>query len=382
MERLQLLFQRYLNNSISEGEYIELLQLLEKETDTDELTPVLLQLWEQNPQYHLSHTRWEGQFRALKEAQLPAKPNITRIYHKVAIAACLILLLGIGGYFFASYYKPEVKNSVSKIISNDVTSPVTNKATLTLANGKTIILENTGIGSLATEGITNANKVNEAKLVYAANATTEVAYNTLQVPRGSKPMQLQLADGSQVWLNTASSITFPNVFIGKERNVSITGEAYFEVAHNAAVPFVVKANDMKVEVLGTHFNINSYNDEACMKTTLLEGKIRINDTKVLYPGQQAQFNRSGNLKIINHVDLDAVLAWKEGNFLFENCDIYEMMRQLQRWYDIDIEYQNPHIYQHYEGVISRNVSMSKVLEMLEKTGNTTFTIKGRKVVIK
>lgn len=387
MERLQILFHKYLNNTISENEYTELWQLLAKGKEADKLTPELQHLWEQKTQYSLSHTRWDRQFKALKEAQQPVKQNIIPIiYRRIAVAACVVFLLGIGTYFFVSYHKTGIKNQASEIVSHDVAPPVNNKASLTLGNGKTIILDSTGIGSLVTEGIANANKISDAKLVYTANPTTNIEYHTLQVPKGSKPMQLQLADGSRVWLNTASSITFPNVFTGNKRNVSITGEAYFEVAHNAAKPFIVKVNDMKVEVLGTHFNINSYSDGDYIKTTLLEGKIKIDNNnssnKFLYPGQQAQLNKAGNLRIINHVDINEVMAWKEGNFLFDNYDIYEVMKQLQRWYDVDVEYQTQNIHQHFEGILSRNVSLSKVLEMLEKSSNIKFTINGKKVIIK
>ncbi|MDR0794172.1 MAG: FecR domain-containing protein, partial [Chitinophagaceae bacterium] len=349
MERLQLLFNKYLDNTISENEYAELWQLLEKVKDTDELTPALQQLWTQKPQHSLSHTRWENQLKVLKEIQQPVR-KVVHLYRKIAVAACFIFLLGVGGYFFLPYHRNGIKNDTPGAVAHDVKPPDANKATLILANGKTVILDSADIGSLTTEGVANAHKVSDAKLVYAANTMANVEYHTLQIPKGSKPMQLQLADGSQVWLNAASSITFPNIFAGNERNVSITGEVYFEVAHNAAKPFVVKVNEMKVEVLGTHFNINSYSDEDYVKTTLLEGKVKIsnnNSNKILLPAQQARMDKTGALKIINHVNIDEVMAWKEGNFLFENYDIYEVMKQLKRWYDIDVEYQTKDIHQHF-----------------------------------
>ncbi|MDR0793521.1 MAG: DUF4974 domain-containing protein [Chitinophagaceae bacterium] len=384
MELLQSLFQKYLDNTISEEEYAEMWHLLSKENEADGLTPQLQQLWEQQPQHSLSPTRWNSQFKALKEIQQPVKGKIVHLYRKVAVAACLAILLGIGSYYFVSYHKNGIKKYASETVLHDITPPITSKATLTLGNGKLIVLDSAGIGSLASEGVANASKVNDAKLMFTAN-TAAVEYHTLQVPKGSKPMQLQLADGSQVWLNTASSITFPNIFTGNERNVTITGEAYFEVAHNAAHPFIVKVNDMQVEVLGTHFNINAYSDESAVKTTLLEGSVKIinnRNNKILLPAQQAQLNKSGTLKIINHVDINEVMAWKEGNFLFENDDIYEVMKQLQRWYDVEVEYQTQNIHQHFEGVISRNVSLSKVLEMLERSSNIKFIINDKKVIIK
>ncbi|HEX3024922.1 MAG TPA: FecR domain-containing protein [Chitinophagaceae bacterium] len=361
-------------------------QLLSVENNTENLSPLLRQLWEEKASYEILQTRWNRQFNAFKLSQQFSKQHkIRRIYNRVAVAAS-IAILSVGSYFFISNHQSSnKKNTTSVIVLHDVKAPTTDKATLTLSNGKIIILDSVNTGSLAQEGAANANKINDSKLLFIGNpATAKVEYQTLQIPRGSKPIQLQLADGSQVWLNSASSITFPNIFIGNQRNVTITGEAYFEVAHNTAQPFIVKVNEMKVEVLGTHFNINSYSDEDEIKTTLLEGRIKINtsaDTKILNPEQQAQLNKAGSLKVIHHVNINEVIAWKEGDFIFENSNIYEIMKQLQRWYDVDVEFNNQNIHQHFTGIISRNVSLMKVLKMLEKSSSIQFSINNKKVII-
>ena len=202
-----------------------------------------------------------------------------------------------------------------------------------------------------------------------------------------------LADGSKVWLNAASSLRFPANFSGKERRVELTGEGYFEVAKNAAMPFKVSIPSLggtggggEVEVLGTHFNINSYNDEASIKTTLLEGSVKVTGlrtqaSRLIKPGQQAQLNTNGQLSINSNPDIEEVMAWKNGKFYFGDAmDIVTIMRQLSRWYNIEVTYEGS-FSAHFGGSISRNVNVSKVFEMLEMTGSLKFDVKGKKVTV-
>ena len=193
-----------------------------------------------------------------------------------------------------------------------------------------------------------------------------------------------LADGSKVWLNAASSLRFPAAFTGKERKVELMGEGYFEVAKNASMPFKVEVNGMEVEVLGTHFNINSYNDEPAIRTTLLEGSVKINKnntTSLLKPGQQAEVNSAGEVRIINDAGIDEAVAWKNGKFQFDRADIYAVMRQIARWYDVDIEYKGAAIRSHFGGTISRNVNLSQVLNMLHLTGEVKCEVNGKKIMV-
>jgi ferric-dicitrate binding protein FerR (iron transport regulator) len=196
---------------------------------------------------------------------------------------------------------------------------------------------------------------------------------------------LELPDGTKVWLNSSSSLTYPVIFKGKERGVELTGEAYFEVAKNAASPFFVKTSSQTIKVLGTHFNINSYQDEKSVKTTLLEGSVEVtgNGTRQitsLKPGQQA-VNSAGNIKIISDADIDEAVAWKNGKFLFRNTDLQTVMRQLSRWYDVEVTYQGVVAAKHYRGRISRNVPVSQVFEIL-KTSGVNFIINGRTIIVK
>jgi ferric-dicitrate binding protein FerR (iron transport regulator) len=280
-------------------------------------------------------------------------------------------------------------------LKNDVL-PGGNKAVLTLGNGATIILDSAHTGALAQQGNTQVVKLNNGQLLYNHTAKngensltidhSPLTYNTLSTPRGGQ-YQLVLPDGSTVWLNAASSIRFPTAFTGNERNVEITGEAYFEVKKNAAMPFTVKMNNgASVQVLGTHFNINAYDDEETIKTTLLEGSVKITKDAalaIIRPGEQATLSHksqtSQNIPV-QKVDVEEVMAWKNGAFQFGGATIETVMRQISRWYDVEVEYKG-NISLHFAGTISRNVNISQVLEMLEKAGGIKTTIKGNKVIV-
>ena len=244
------------------------------------------------------------------------------------------------------------------------------------------MLDSASNGSLATEGNTRIEKLSDGQIVYTGKETGEMEYNTLTVPRGSKIASITLSDGTKVWLNSSSSLTYPVAFAGNERDVKISGEAYFEVAHNAAKPFKVIKGETLITVLGTHFNVNAYEDESSIKVTLLQGAVKVDRgtlTKLLKPGQQAQV--SSDIKINNEVNVDEVMAWKNGEFQFgEAADIHSIMREIARWYDVDIEYKGD-ISGHIGGTISRDENVSQVLSMLEMTGAVKFLIEGKKIVV-
>jgi len=263
---------------------------------------------------------------------------------------------------------------------NDV-APGQEGAILTLSNGKTIVLDNADNGSLAQQGATEVIKKN-GQLVYAnQGSSSEVLYNTMTTPKG-RQYSLVLADGSKVWLNAASSITFPTAFDGKERRVSITGEAYFEIAHNAQMPFTVQKGEMSIQVLGTHFNVNSYEDENSINVTLLEGLVKMtkgNVNSFIKPGQQARLQNEG-IKLINNADINAIMAWKNGLFVFDGTDIGALMRQLSRWYDVDVVYDKK-INDVFYAEIPRNTKLSDVLRALELTGQVKFEINGKEIIV-
>ncbi|MEO8415455.1 MAG: FecR domain-containing protein, partial [Ginsengibacter sp.] len=247
-------------------------------------------------------------------------------------------------------------------------------------------IDSSGNGTLAVQGNVKIIKQSTGKISYAGTENGEVSYNTLSVPRGSKPLSLTLSDGSQVWINVGSSLTYPTAFTGNERRVKISGEAYFEVAHNAGKPFVVQHDGVTVSVLGTHFNVNTYEDETDERITLLEGSVRVDKSSVshlLKPGQQARINNNNNndIKVMNDVNIDEVMAWKNGKFIFdENMDIAAIMRQVSRWYNVDIEYEGT-ITQRFWGSISKDVNVSQVLKILEATGGVKFKVEGNKIIV-
>lgn len=307
----------------------------------------------------------------------------------VAASVLIILVAGLSYLFINRNENKEIPGNVAKnkIFKSDI-PPGGNKAVLTLANGSTIVLDSAHNGTLTQQGNAKVVKLNDGQIVYKKDESSNVVavqYNTITTPRGGQ-YQLVLADGSKVWLNAASSIRFPTAFTGKERDVQITGEAYFEVAHNAKMPFHVKVNNMDVAVLGTHFNINAYDDEGVMKTTLLEGSVKVsagNKSVMIAPGEQAQIaDSTDKIDIKKNVDLEEVVAWKNGKFIFQDADIQSIMRQLVRWYNITVSYGGNITNEEFEGVIPRNVNISQILNMLEKAGGIKFEIEGRNIIVK
>lgn len=306
----------------------------------------------------------------------------------VAASILILLVAGLSYFYLSKIQNKEMRSNIAKntVLKNDI-APGGNKAVLILANGSSIVLDSVQNGTLTQQGSVKVVKLDNGKLIYEKDENTNdvaVQYNTISTPRGGQ-YQLVLVDGSKVWLNATSSIRFPTSFAGKERDVEITGEAYFEVAHNAEMPFHVKVNGMDVAVLGTHFNINAYDDEEVMKTTLLEGSIKVsqgNKSALIAPGEQAQIaEKTDKIEIKRNVDLDEIVAWKNGKFLFQNADIYSIMRQLERWYNITVSYEGNITNEEFVGVISRNVNISQILSMLERTGAVKFEIEGKKIIV-
>jgi transmembrane sensor len=392
-EILSGLIQKYLNNQISPEEYQELWRLLNEHPNEEPLDEQLIQLWQtaktETPLIEAS--RWDSKMQAgiekLMEHSEPAKAKLfsiayTKRYWWVA-ASVLFLLISSAVLFFNFRNNREGDNNTASNISHD-RLPGADRAVLTLSDGRTITLDSAGNGMLAKQGKTSVIKKNDGQLVYrsATGQSAEMVYNLLQTPRGGQ-YKITLPDGSRVWLNAASSLRYPVAFSGKERRVEITGEAYFEVAKDPAKPFRVQVNNMEVEVLGTHFNINGYTDEESIRTTLLEGKVKVqvaDQTKFLQPGQQAQLRNTGNISVVDNVNLEETVAWKDGNFQFENSDIKSVMRQLARWYDVEVSYKGK-IDKHFVGNISRDVKLSQVLSMLQQTGEVKFTIEGNQLFV-
>lgn len=317
---------------------------------------------------------------------LPQAPkrSFLRQYRFLAAAASIIICI-FAAVFTYQYDKQEQAKKFVLTRADDV-APGGNRAVLTLANGKKIILTTAGDGQLADQTGTTIKKTHNGQLTYTLTARNNImpaGYNTTETPKGGQ-YQVQLADGTKVWLNSSSSLTYPTHFKGKERLVELKGEAYFEVAHNKAMPFKVKTGKQLISVLGTHFNVNAYDDEPSLKTTLLEGKVRINTlngtaSTILKPGEQALL--TGNKLKVTQGDPEQAVAWKNGYFRFRGEDIKSIMRKLGRWYNIDVQYATTVADEGYYGTISRFKNIRQVLAVLTETGSVHFKVEGRSVTV-
>jgi transmembrane sensor len=311
---------------------------------------------------------------------------------RIAAAAAILLLISAGVFYLAGNTEKKEDAIVKKTTPGNAQDvlPGGNHATLTMADGSSILLDTAKLGGLAQQGISAIHKPVDGLLVYesplhfdrgSARDDEGTGVNIIRTPRGGQ-YQVQLPDGSKVWLNAASSIQFPVNFTGDKRTVAITGEVYFEVAPMNK-PFVVDvASKGEVEVLGTHFNINAYDDEAIIKTTLLEGSVKVRtagQSKLLTPGQQAQITNN-NFSILDEADVEEAVAWKNGLFKFNDADIQSILRQAARWYDIEVEIRGTANSERFRGKISRDVKLSEFLRILE-VNQVPFQIEGKKIII-
>jgi hypothetical protein len=283
-------------------------------------------------------------------------------------------------YFSSNQLSNTVETRTRTIIKDAL--PGGEKAILTLANGERIVLDNAGNGALTQQGGIKVIKLNGQLSYKNSNGMVQMVYNTISTPKGGQ-YQLELADGSKVWLNAASSLRFPNVFIGNKREVELTGEGYFEVAKNNKQPFTVKFNNTSVNVVGTHFNIDTYKDEGEDKVTLLEGSVivaKLKNTTMLKPGQQAKIG-TASIGLNNSPDLESVMAWKNGSFHFDKTPLKHILLQAARWYNIEIEFGGKASTRVFSGDISRNVNLSQLLKILELS-NVQFQFDGKQLVVK
>jgi hypothetical protein len=314
----------------------------------------------------------------------------------ISIAAIILLFISTGLYFYSNRVISEPEQFTEIDVRNDIL-PGYNKAILTLADGSKISLDDAANGLLASQGNIAITKTENGQIVYEKNNVDKSkfishrsAINTIQTPKGGK-YQIRLPDGSKVWLNSASTLIYPTTFAGNERKVQLKGEAYFEIAPNKNVPFRVESDNQIVEVLGTHFNINSYDDEDYVKTTLLEGSVKvilssnpneISKTKLLKPGEQSLTKSSQSGIRIENADTEKAVAWKNGYFKFRNTPIKEIMREIERWYDVELIYEGKSPSDEFTGFISNDVKISAVLKIMEESGGVKFSVKGKKLKVK
>lgn len=336
-----------------------------------------------------------------QEVEQPEKELHFWGYVRGVAAAAILILIGAAGYY-AWISKQENKFTEPQQAHNVNIAPGGNNAILTLADGSTIDLNSALDGEIAKQSGTQINKVSDGQLLYAKqiskndSKTKSENMNLVRTPKAGQ-YQINLSDGTKVWLNSLSSIRFPASFSGRSRRVEITGEAYFEVASSKIdgkkIPFSVVCNNQIIEVLGTHFNINSYKDEDAVKTTLLEGSVEVStiaasngkpeSTVKLKPGQQSIVKLSGTASPIKveKADTESAIAWKEGYFKFKDTDIQEVMKQISRWYDLDVVYIGQLPKDQFTGYISKKVNISNVLNILEEGGGVKFAVNQKKVEV-
>lgn len=391
--RLEYLFDCYIHQNCSSQEEQELMELLAQSENKSQVQRLLDKVIEDTE----PETRMPEEVAAsilqniLKKDKarvvaIEKKKTVFMSWVRVAAAATVILFISGAVYWVLS------KQTTNRIAASAVPAnkqaakilPGGNHATLTMADGSKIVLDSVRNGNIQTGGATISKQ--GGLLVYdgssPAKSQTAVVYNTLTTPRGGQ-YKLILADGSKVWLNASSSLHFPTAFTGKERNVELTGEAYFEVAKNKEKPFRVNVNGMQVEVLGTHFNVNAYADENSIKTSLLEGSVKIKRGSVsglLKPGQQGVLGNNNNDLKIKKVNMDEVVAWKNGLFQFDGADIKTIMLEIGRWYNVDIVYSGKVPERSFVGKISRDAALPDVLKILELS-NVKFNVTGRKIIV-
>jgi ferric-dicitrate binding protein FerR (iron transport regulator) len=400
-EQLEGLYNKYIQNQCTQQELETLINELgsAENMNEEEVT-------------QLFNTTWEGlevfpDKYVLPELSLPQHTQgtnyetpviemytVKRRWIRIGAAASILLILGAAAFWLVRTRETKLATTPSATIKD--ISPGGNKAVLTLADNSTIVLDNAANGKLAQQGNAEIEKLNNGQLIYSQGNRngdksltidhSPLTYNTLRTPRGGQ-YQLILSDGSKVWLNAASAITYPTVFTGKERKITIDGEAYLEVAHDAKKPFKVQANGTEVEVLGTQFNVHAYSDESLIKTTLVQGKVKVSGHRsmkkeqvILQPGEQAQIKTGSSIQVEKQVDMEEVLAWKNGLFRFNNADIGSVMKQVERWYDVEVVYEGEKPEGHFRGKVPRNVMASEMLKIIEASG-VQCRIENKKIII-
>lgn len=320
------------------------------------------------------------------------EPHARPVRFRWMIAAAILLAIVGAGYLF--YMKRTVGKQENVVVAHDPAhdlAPGSNKAILTLADGSTIDLDAAHNGVVGQQGSAQLIKSRNEQLVYHSGQQddkADVQYNLLTTPRGGQ-FQLQLPDGSKVWLNAATTLRYPTRFTGDERVVELKGEAYFEINTDAKRPFRVKVlktaaetDPLEVEVLGTHFNIMDYDEEPAIRTTLLEGSVRVrkgSHSVLIRPGQQASLGRGDEL-VVGAADTEEAVAWKDGMFMFRDAGIEQVMRQLARWYDVEVVYKDGVPKDRFQGEMYRNVNASKILKILEASG-LRFVVEGKKIIL-
>lgn len=386
--RLEYLFDRCMKQQATGEEVAELHMLLQQPEHEALARKLIMEAHEREPGLALPETTISSITRAIFQAEEDAQTAAPRRrIHRLryAAAAAVILLAGAGLYSWLQQ-SPEKDAALrpAVAVNNDpAAASNTGKPVLTLANGRTVVLDSLNSGRLAQQGGTDIVQLSGGKLAYKVNSTTnDVYYNRITTPHGCQ-FSVTLPDGSQVLLNALSSLRFPTAFRNGERNVELTGEAYFEIAPDSRQPFRVNVNDMEIAVLGTQFNVMAYTDEKQIQTTLLEGAVKVTGgghSQVLQPGQQASLSKDGSLELDRSPDIESAIAWKNGYFSFKRANLQSVMRQLSRWYNIDVVYEGAIPEFRFVGQLKKNATLEANLRILGYS-EVKFRTEGRMVIV-
>ena len=377
---LSALIARYINDELSEEEVTRLWDTLHSDEARAEWEEAVTALLQEKAAHGLPDPeRMEKVWKAIKPSA-----KVIPGYRKWlwTAAAALVGAMATGIYFLQPEGEKTGKQAV--VVPHHHVKPGTDKAVLTLADGTQVTLDSSGNGALAMQGNIQVIQHSNGEISYTGNGAPgkEMQYNNLTIPRGGQ-FRLTLSDGTKVWLNAASGIRYPAAFTGRDRVVELTGEAYFEVAQMPSKPFKVILNNMEVQVLGTSFNIMAYGDEAVTKTTLLDGAVKIRaggQEMKLLPGQQAQLQQSGEITVNENVDVDEIVAWKNGYFQFNHEKTAGVMRQIARWYDVDISYRGNIPDREFGGKLARSSSIDEVIRVLELS-KIHVKIENKKIIV-
>ena len=371
--RLHYLYTCFINDTGTPDEIREFWTLLQEAPEDHPIRNAVFALYEETAPDTASPVDWAPALQRILGHARP-QPRKSRAVQHWWAAASIIFLAGIGAYFF---YQARLPGTAVKknIASQETITPGGLKAILKTQHGEVVLKE--ADTSFVLAG--NTIRINGGNVQIAAE---KPAQYTLITPRGGE-YRLTLADGTTVWLNASSKLEYPSVFAGNTREVSLEGEAFFEVAQDVTHPFIVHTEKQRITVLGTAFNIHAYPDES-ESTTLINGKVRVNsagNTLLLQPGQQALLDSGGQLRLDPDADLEEVAAWKNGYFQFNKADIRQIMQQLSRWYNVDVEYASSLPSSSFGAIISRTNSISKILDVLEATGEVHFKVEGRHIYV-
>lgn len=393
-KRLEELYNRWLNGTATDAEAEELGELVERPESTTVLSPLMKLAWQEKKQADiLPGDKLRGMATKIATKYSETPEAVTRVVHRVHFlktawfryAAAIIIVLGTGAFLL--FNKSENKSTTAVAVKQDVAAPSSDQATLTLANGQQITIGGSLAGEIANEGNVQIQRNTNGEIIYEGQSLSGAAtqYNILTVPRGGRIATILLSDGTRVFLNSASSLKYPVQFSANERRVELSGEAYFEVAKNAKAKFTVSDGKMLTEVLGTSFNIHAYPEEEESNITLLDGAVKVSNnhqSTVLKPGGQCLTGDNNVLQVNNDVNVEEVIAWKNGYFQFEQASLSTIAKEVSRWYDVRFIFENKLAEKEtFHAKFSRNSTLSELLKILEFT-DVKFEIKGNEVTIK